>query len=56
MSDEDVKLQAQTFRMWHMQQGGEPYRLYRLWAASKAFRKADSRRVWDEVCRFEVAR
>jgi hypothetical protein len=56
MTAEDIQLQAQAFRQWHAKQGGEPYRAFRLWAASKALRKADARLVWAEVCRLGVAR
>ena len=50
MSEAEVEQSAQEFREWHEKRGGEPYRAFKLWAASKAFHLIDQRRIWEAVC------
>ena len=50
LTAEQVRDYAEAFRTFHVKRGGNPYGLFKLWAASKALTKVEKRQVWDAVC------
>lgn len=54
MTRENIEQQAAAFLTWHAKNPTEPFRAFKLWVSSKAFRLVDQRAIWEIVCERKV--
>lgn len=54
MTREQIEQSAAEFLAWHAKNPTEPFRAYKLWVSSKAFRLVDQRSIWEIVCERKV--